>query len=161
MLERVCTDFEAQLVEINGEAEHVHLLIHTRRSTRCRAWSTVSKAFPVGSSVSNGLILRNAIGTMSCGRRLSLPPVVVGHRWPSSSNTLSNKRPRFNRPYIPALKDWGFTARLVTIRRSAASGQGLTMPKIDPLGLSDACGCSRYGHLCCLCGRCPRLPSSG
>jgi putative transposase len=25
---KVCTDFEAQLVEINGEAEHVHLLIH-------------------------------------------------------------------------------------------------------------------------------------
>jgi hypothetical protein len=85
----------------------------TRRSTRCRAWSTVSKALPVGCSVSSGLILRNAIGTMSCGRRLSLPPVVAGHRWPSSSNTLSNRRPRFNRPYIPALKDRGFTARLV------------------------------------------------
>jgi hypothetical protein len=42
-----------------------------------------------------------------------LPPVVAGHRWPSSSNALSNKRPRFNRPYIPALKDRGFTARLV------------------------------------------------
>jgi len=43
-----------------------------------------------------------------------LPPVVAGHRWASSSNTLSNKRPRFNPPYIPALKDRGFTARLVT-----------------------------------------------
>jgi len=38
---------------------------------------------------------------------------LAGHRWASSSNTLSNKRPRFNRPYIPALKDRGFTARLV------------------------------------------------
>jgi putative transposase len=28
MFEKVCTDFETQLVEINGEAEHVHLLIH-------------------------------------------------------------------------------------------------------------------------------------
>jgi len=89
----------------------------TRRSTRCRAWSTVSKAFPVGCSVSSGLILRNSIGTMPCGRRLSLPPVVAGHRWASSSNTLSNKRPRFNPPYIPALKDRGFTARLVSRRR--------------------------------------------
>jgi hypothetical protein len=113
MFEKVCTDFEAQLVERNGAAEHARLLIHTRRSTRCRAWSTVSKAFPVGCSVSNALILRNAIGRMSCGRRLTLPPVVAGHRWPSSSNALSNKRPRFNRPYIPALKDRGFTARLV------------------------------------------------
>jgi putative transposase len=28
MFQKVCADFEAQLVEINGEAEHVHLLIH-------------------------------------------------------------------------------------------------------------------------------------
>ena len=28
MFEKVCTDFEAQLVERNGEAEHVHWLIH-------------------------------------------------------------------------------------------------------------------------------------
>jgi len=28
MFEKVCRDFQAQLVEMNGEAEHVHLLIH-------------------------------------------------------------------------------------------------------------------------------------
>ena len=28
IFEKVCADFEAQLVEMNGEAEHVHLLIH-------------------------------------------------------------------------------------------------------------------------------------
>jgi len=28
MFEKVCADFEAQLVEMNGEAEHVHLLIN-------------------------------------------------------------------------------------------------------------------------------------
>ena len=28
MFEKVCTDFEAQLVERNGGAEHLHLLIH-------------------------------------------------------------------------------------------------------------------------------------
>jgi len=28
IFERVCRDFQAQLVEINGAAEHVHLLIH-------------------------------------------------------------------------------------------------------------------------------------
>ena len=28
MFEKVCTDFEAQLVEMNGEAEHLHVLIH-------------------------------------------------------------------------------------------------------------------------------------
>ena len=29
IFEKVCRDFQAQLVEINGEAEHVHLLIHS------------------------------------------------------------------------------------------------------------------------------------
>ena len=28
IFEKVCTDFEAQLVEMNGEAQHVHLLIN-------------------------------------------------------------------------------------------------------------------------------------
>jgi putative transposase len=28
IFEKVCRDFQAQLVEMNGEAEHVHLLIH-------------------------------------------------------------------------------------------------------------------------------------
>jgi putative transposase len=28
IFEKVCCDFHAQLVEMNGEAEHVHLLIH-------------------------------------------------------------------------------------------------------------------------------------
>ena len=28
MFEKVCTDFEAQLVEMNGEAEHLHVLIN-------------------------------------------------------------------------------------------------------------------------------------
>ena len=29
--EKVCTDFEANLVEIDGEADHVHLLVAFRR----------------------------------------------------------------------------------------------------------------------------------
>ena len=28
IFEKVCRDFQAQLVEMNGEAEHVHLLVH-------------------------------------------------------------------------------------------------------------------------------------
>ena len=112
MFEKVCADFEAQLVEMNGEAEHVHLLIHY--PPKHSVSSMVNSLKGVSSRVPSGLILRNALGTMSCGRRLTLPPVVAGHRWASSCNTLSNKRPRFNPPYIPALKDRGFTARLVS-----------------------------------------------
>ena len=39
----------------------------------------------------NALILRNAIGTSSCGRRLTWPPVVAGPRPASLNNTSSNK----------------------------------------------------------------------
>jgi hypothetical protein len=77
----------------------------THRSNRCRASSTALKAFPVGCYVLSALILRNTIGRMSCGRRVTLPPVVAGHRKASLSNTSSNKRRHFNGPYIPALKD--------------------------------------------------------
>ena len=28
LFEKVCTDFEAELVEFNGEGDHVHLLVH-------------------------------------------------------------------------------------------------------------------------------------
>jgi len=28
IFEKVCLDFQAELVEMNGEAEHLHLLIH-------------------------------------------------------------------------------------------------------------------------------------
>jgi hypothetical protein len=128
MFEKVCTDFGAQLVERNGEAEHLHWLIHHPPK------HSVSSMVNSLKGVSSRLVrikrpdLENAIGRMSCGRRLTLPPVAAGHRWPSSSNTLSNKRPRFNPPYIPALKDRGFTARLVRLRELPPGGV-LSAPK--------------------------------
>ena len=85
----------------------------TRQSTQCRAWSTASKVFPVAYSVANARIWRNAIGTTSCGRLPTSPPVVAGHRWAFLSNTSSNKRPHSNGPYIPGLKVRGFMARSV------------------------------------------------
>src|SRR5215469_14065031 len=40
----VCSDFEAELKEFNGERDHVHLLVAFLN------WSTASRAFPAGSS---------------------------------------------------------------------------------------------------------------
>jgi REP element-mobilizing transposase RayT len=91
MFEKVCTDFEAQLIERNGEVEHVHLLIH----------------YPPKHSVSS--LVNSLKGVSSRLLRLERPdmekrywknvlrtshPVVVALHWASLRNTLSNKRRR-------------------------------------------------------------------
>jgi putative transposase len=116
MLEKVCADFAAQLVEMNGEGEHVHLLIH----------------YPPKHSVSS--MVNSLRGVCSRLLRIERPDIEKrywknvlwspsyfaascgGAPLASSSNTLSNKRPRFNPPCIPTFKDRGFTARLVNFR---------------------------------------------
>src|SRR4029077_14460750 len=106
MFERVCSDFETQnwsRCMAKPNTYTCSLPIH--RSTRCRAWSTVSKAFPVGCLEWNHPTSRNAIGKMSCGRPVTSLPVVAAHRLASLSNTSSNKRLRSNGPYTPAMKD--------------------------------------------------------
>ena len=105
----------AQLVEMNGEAEHVHLLIHYppkhSMSSMVNSLKDVSSRLlhierpDIEKCYWKNVLWSPSYLAASCG----------GHRWASSSNTLSNKRPRFSRPYIPALKDRGFTARLVRL----------------------------------------------
>jgi len=118
IFEKVCRDFQAQLVEMNGEAEHVHLLSHYAPKHSVSSLVNSLKGVPVAYSVSNAQIWRNAIGTMSCGRLPTSPPVVAGQRWALLSNTSSNKRPHSNGPYIPGLKIRGLTARVVTRPKS-------------------------------------------
>jgi putative transposase len=38
IMRAVCADFGCDLVEFNGESDHVHLLIHFPRRSRCRGW---------------------------------------------------------------------------------------------------------------------------
>ena len=40
IMRAVCADFEAELVEFNGEANHVHLLVNHPPRAPCRSWST-------------------------------------------------------------------------------------------------------------------------
>jgi hypothetical protein len=82
IFEKVCSHFEAQLVEMNGEAEHVHLLINylTKHSVSSMVNSLK------GVSRSEEALLQQC----RVVARLTLPPVVVG-RPASFSNTLSNK----------------------------------------------------------------------
>ena len=115
IFEKVCLDFQAQLVEMNGQAEHYTCSSTTRRSIPCRAWSTALKVFPVAYSVANALIWRNAIGTMSCGRLPTLPCYFAascgGAPLSIIKQYVEQQKPRSNGPYIPGLKVRGFTAR--------------------------------------------------
>jgi len=80
IFEKVCADFEAQLVEMNGEAEHVHLLINYPPK------HSVSSLVNSRKGVSSRLLrierpdIEKRYWNMPCGRRLTLPPVVAGHR---------------------------------------------------------------------------------
>jgi putative transposase len=42
----VCADFETELVEFNGEKDHVHLLVHYPPKVPSPAWSDPSRASP-------------------------------------------------------------------------------------------------------------------
>jgi putative transposase len=63
IFEKVCRDFQAELVEMNGEAEHAHLLIHYPPKHSVSSLVN-SLNYPVAYSVSDALTWRNAIGTM-------------------------------------------------------------------------------------------------
>ena len=134
IFEKVCRDFQAQLVEMNGQAEHVHLLINY--APKHSVSSLVNSLKGVSSRLlrSEPPIWRSAIGTMSCGRLPTSPPVVAGHRSALLSNTSSNKRPRSNGPYIPGLKVRSFTARVVNAANSRPR------KKREPLRGTETCG---------------------
>ncbi|SQI44263.1 Transposase and inactivated derivatives [Serratia plymuthica] len=42
----VCADFDVELVEMDGEHDHVHLLINYRQNWQFPTWSTVLKGYP-------------------------------------------------------------------------------------------------------------------
>src|SRR3979490_791530 len=44
IMRAVCADFETELVEFNGEPNHVHLLVNFPPRSPCPDWSTASKA---------------------------------------------------------------------------------------------------------------------
>ncbi len=80
----VCADFEAELVEMDGEPDHVHLLINYPPKLA----GITTKAF--------------------CGVLAILPVAAEVRQYPSSANTLNNSKHLVRwktAPYIPALKD--------------------------------------------------------
>jgi len=104
----VCADFDVELVEMDGERDHVHLLI-TRQNCQYLIWLTVSKGYRVDYFDEIVLILRSIITTKGFfGFRVISQGVVVAHQYPLSASTLSNRKHLVSlktAPYIPSLKD--------------------------------------------------------
>ncbi len=96
----VCADFEAELVEMDGEPDHVHLLINYPPKL------AISR---VGYCDEIDQILQSGITTKAfCGVLAILPVAAEVRQYPSSANTLNNSKHLLRwktAPYIPALKD--------------------------------------------------------
>ena len=105
---KVCADFEAELVEMDGEDNHVHLLVNYP------AKHSIATLLNSLKGVSSSMLRRERpdLRPRYCKGVLFLAvvfcrPVVVVLRLPSSRLTSSSKRSRFNhltRAYIPALQ---------------------------------------------------------
>ncbi len=99
----VCAYFEAELVEMDGEPDHVHLLINYPPKL------AISSLVNSLKGVSGRLILQSGITTKAfCGVLAILPVAAEVRQYPSSANTLNNSKHLVRwktAPYIPALKD--------------------------------------------------------
>lgn len=105
----VCADFEAELVEMDGEPDHVHLLINY--PPKLAISSLVNSLKGVSSRLLRRIdqILQSGITTKAfCGVLAILPVAAEVRQYPSSANTLNNSKHLVRwktAPYIPALKD--------------------------------------------------------
>ncbi len=105
----VCAYFEAELVEMDGEPDHVHLLINYPPKLAISSLVNSLKGVSVGDCDEIDQILQSGITTKAfCGVLAILPVAAEVRQYPSSANTLNNSKHLVRwktAPYIPALKD--------------------------------------------------------
>ncbi|PRI47505.1 Transposase IS200 like protein [Haemophilus influenzae] len=93
VFESVCNDFEAKLVEFDGEDDHVHLLIEYPPKV---AVSTLVNSLKGVSSrmirKKNYPSIRKNFGAISFGHHLILPVVALVHLFQLFANTSSNNK---------------------------------------------------------------------
>jgi putative transposase len=111
IFEKVCRDFQAQLVEMNREAEHLHLLIH--HPPKHSVSSLVNSLKGVSSRLlrierpdmekryCNSVLWSPSYFAASCG---GAPLGII-------KQYIEQQKTRSNGPYIPWLKIRGFTAQ--------------------------------------------------
>lgn len=116
IFESVCKDFNAELVEMNGERDHVHLLVNYPPSV------SVSKLVNSLKGVSSRMLRKSGSKDALdhvCGRLRILPPVAAELRSRLSRHTSRIRRRRINQnlaAYISDLKDGALRRNLVKIR---------------------------------------------
>src|SRR5256714_13695486 len=95
---KVCTDFQAQLVELDGQRDHVHLLVNY--PPKVSVSSLVNALKGVSSYVLRRRLPRIAkcySRRMFCRRLLISPHPVAAHHSSSSSDTLNSRPHRYSR----------------------------------------------------------------
>lgn len=93
IFESICNDFEAKLVEFDGEDDHVHLLIEY--SPKVAVSTLVNSLKGVSSRMirkKNYPSIRKNFGEISFGHHLILPVVAVVHPFQLFANTSSNNK---------------------------------------------------------------------
>src|SRR5271167_3728258 len=87
-----CTDFEAKLIQMDGENNHVHLLVNYPPKVSVSSLANSLKGvFPATCSRNRYRESSPVTGRMCHGRRLTSPRLVVEHHSASSSNTSNNR----------------------------------------------------------------------
>ncbi len=118
---KVCTDFEAVLVQMDGESNHLHLLVNY--PPKVPVSSLVNSLKGVSSYLLRRQLPRitTATGTMYCGRLLTSPHPVA-HRSTSSNPTSSSRRHRYS-PGLPRPEFRGLRHSLVNSRGRMATAR--------------------------------------
>ena len=125
----VCADFEAELVEFDGEDDHVHLLVNYPPKVAVSA--LVSSLKGVSSRMIRKRTTRasaRSCGAAPCGRRPTLLAVATVHPSRSSANTSNSSRRHTDRP-----KD-AYGVRAILPR---PGGRGLPRTTVNSMSLGD------------------------
>ncbi|GGN95092.1 hypothetical protein GCM10010112_85030 [Actinoplanes lobatus] len=80
-MRNVCANLGAELREFNGDDDHVHLLVHHHRLSRCRSWATAPTASRHAACDKNTAPIYAATSAAAtCGPRPTSPDPAAAHR---------------------------------------------------------------------------------
>jgi hypothetical protein len=107
----VCAELAVELVEFNGDADHVHLLVAYPPRWQFPFWPNGSKAAPLTRSAANtpAFVSAPACADIS-GRRPTSPSPAAAHPYRSSSNTSTAKPDPYERRAAPGNTGWAHPA---------------------------------------------------
>jgi putative transposase len=105
-----CAELNVELVEFNGEADHVHLLVAYPPTLAISTWCSDSKAAPLTRSGVNTPARASAPACANTsGPRPTSPSPAEAHHYRSSSNTPTDKPAHSQREAPPGDKQDGPT----------------------------------------------------